>query len=84
MVGGGFQYIEFLVGTLFSLSGYHSGLSRVFTGSGYFNTRLRHSFVISYDLSCALEMINFGEDDVKEGVLALQQRRPAKFPSAKL
>jgi len=48
------------------------------------NQWLRHSFVISYDLSCALEMINFGEDDVKEGVLALQQRRPAKFPSAKL
>lgn len=36
-----------------------------------------------FDHSLALEMINFLGDDVKEGIAALKERRPPRFPSAK-
>lgn len=35
-----------------------------------------------FDQSIALEMLNFAEEDVREGVQALREKRPARFPSA--
>jgi enoyl-CoA hydratase len=35
-----------------------------------------------YDLSVALEMLNFVDDDVREGLAAVREKRPANFPSA--
>jgi enoyl-CoA hydratase len=43
------------------------------------NQWLRHGMLISSDYSMALEMLNFTESDVKEGMLAIQQKRRAKF-----
>ena len=38
----------------------------------------------SFDQSCALEMLTFVGDDVREGVKALKEKRPPQFPSARL
>ncbi len=36
-----------------------------------------------FDSSLAYEMLNFMEADVREGIAALQEKRPARFPSAR-
>ena len=36
-----------------------------------------------FDSSLAYEMLNFMEPDVREGIAALQEKRPARFPSAR-
>ncbi len=36
-----------------------------------------------FDQSIALEMLNFAEEDVREGLLALREKRPARFPSTR-
>lgn len=36
-----------------------------------------------FDQSIALEMLNFAEEDVREGLQALREKRPARFPSAR-
>ena len=36
-----------------------------------------------FDQSLALEMLSFGHEDVREGVRALREKRPPRFPSAR-
>jgi len=48
------------------------------------NQWLRLAAHTSFDYSCALEMLGFMGDDVKEGLRALQEKRPPSFPSARL
>ena len=36
-----------------------------------------------FDTSLAYEMLNFMEPDVREGIAALKEKRPARFPSVR-
>ena len=46
------------------------------------NQWLRMGAHTAFDYSLALEMLGFLDDDVREGLAALKEKRPAKFPSA--
>lgn len=48
------------------------------------NQWVRDACLKSFDYSCALEMLNFTEEDVHEGIAAIQQKRAPVFPSAQL
>eukprot|EP01088_Endostelium_zonatum_P006059 TRINITY_DN18163_c0_g1_i1.p1 TRINITY_DN18163_c0_g1~~TRINITY_DN18163_c0_g1_i1.p1 ORF type:complete len:286 (+),score=47.08 TRINITY_DN18163_c0_g1_i1:244-1101(+) len=43
---------------------------------------LKQNFVSSFEVSCALEMLHFGDPDVKEGIKAAMEKRAAVFPTA--
>jgi len=43
---------------------------------------LKQNFNTSFEVSCALEMLHFGDPDVKEGIQAAKEKRAAKFPTA--
>jgi enoyl-CoA hydratase len=45
------------------------------------NQWLRAAAHTSFDYSLALEMLGFFGADIREGLTALQERRPAAFPS---
>ncbi len=40
--------------------------------------------MISFDYSCALEMLNFNSKDAKEGLESLMNKRNPIFPTSKL
>jgi len=46
------------------------------------NQWLRQSLVVSFDYSCAVEMLGFTEADAKEGLASLKEKRNPKFPSS--
>ncbi len=46
------------------------------------NQWLRLGAHTAFDYSLALEMLGFLDDDVREGLAAVKEKRPAKFPSA--
>jgi len=48
------------------------------------NQWLRMGNVMSFDYSCAMEMINFTGHDVRAGMKAIKDKSPPVFPSAKL
>jgi len=48
------------------------------------NQHLKQAALISFDYSCALEMLGFIGADVKEGVRAIKSSTKPSFPSAKL
>eukprot|EP00026_Physarum_polycephalum_P016055 Phypoly_transcript_16886.p1 GENE.Phypoly_transcript_16886~~Phypoly_transcript_16886.p1 ORF type:complete len:274 (+),score=41.86 Phypoly_transcript_16886:11-832(+) len=48
------------------------------------NQWLRMGNILSFDYSCAMEMINFTGQDVRAGMKAIKDKAPPAFPSAKL
>ena len=46
------------------------------------NQWLRMGAHTAFDYSLAVEMLGFLDDDVREGLAAVKEKRPAKFPSA--
>lgn len=45
------------------------------------NQWLRQAVITSFDTSTALEMLNFGETDVQEGIQSFKEKRKPKFRS---